>query len=561
MCLKARTVNQIFFPIQKQLAPAPVSKNLCPMMPWPRFFNGGNCMSSIQTERLINRTRYVFAAMFMVVALSSYIQKSTPYTWGGILGTSAIFLILAITNQIFLYKKRISVPLIYISATLEITLIFILKFVMHFDERVGYGMTIKEPATFTVYYLFIIMSALRFNKKLNIYLGVYSIFTYVILLVLAIGDGGMYITSDVTKMFDKDTIRLASEIPKIIFIGAFVFFIGKMADFTTGNMKQLEEAELTATANFAELKKIFEAVERTALDLSEKSNELTEYSNKIDTVLGEHGALMQEVKTIANDFTSSIEEIRGKSSFQFKTVEENFSKIREISALMEKINSDSSSQGEKADHALQLAEINEQNIVRTISAITDMKENSKKIEEISKTISEIADKTNLLSLNAAIESARAGEHGKGFAVVADEISKLATMSIDSSKEIATIIKNTVTTIENSSSMIGALARNLTEIISFVKDNSIFMTNLNEKTLNEFNETKILYSSSVEVDGAAKDVLDLADRQSNFVKTIEEWYHNMSRLGGVVSGSLRDLQSLSLSLKDRSAEMNSILSRK
>jgi methyl-accepting chemotaxis protein len=499
--------------------------------------------------------------MFFIVALSSYFQKSTPYTWGGILGTSAVFLLLAAINEVFLYKKRISVLLIYISATIEITLIFILKFVMHFDERVGYGMTIKEPATFTVYYLFIIMSALRFNKKLNIYLGVYSMFTYVVLLMLAIGDGGMYITSDVTRMFDKDTIRLASEIPKIIFIGAFVFFIGKMADFTTANMRQLEEAEMTANANLAELKNIFEAVERTALDLSAKSDELSNYSNKIDTVLNEHGALMKEVKTIASDFTASIEEIRGKSSFQYKTVENNFTKIREISDLMEKINSDSSSQREKADHALKLADINEQNIARTITAITDMKENSRKIEEISKTISEIADKTNLLSLNAAIESARAGEHGKGFAVVADEISKLATMSIDSSKEIATIIKNTVATIENSSSMIGALARNLAEIISFVKDNSIFMTNLNEKTLNEFKETKILYSSSVDVDAAAKDVLDLADRQASFVKTIEDWYHNMNRLGGVVSASLRDLQSLSMGLKNRSAEMGSILSRK
>jgi methyl-accepting chemotaxis protein len=515
-------------------------------------------MSSLPTENLINKTRYVFAAMFFAVGIFSKIGQSAWETWGGIIAASALLLLIAFINQIFIWFKKVSTTLIYISVTVEISLVTMVKFFMHYDPRVGWGMTIKEPATFVVYFLFIIMAALRYDKKLNIYMAVFSMTSATLLLVLALTVGGMHTTSDVTKFFDKDTIRLSSEVPKILFLGAFVFFVIKMTNYTNKNTARIEEAERTASTNFMALKNILDTVEQTANELLSQSNRLTESSDQIDGVLNQHGHLLNEVEKISKDFTESIEDIRTRSNFQYNTVEKNFAMIKEISDLMERINSDSSSQRGKAESALKLAIMNEDNITKTIAAITGMKENSKKIEEISKTISEIADKTNLLSLNAAIESARAGEHGKGFAVVSDEISKLATMSIDSSKEIAKIIKSTVSNIENSSAMIGALAMNLGQIVSFVKENSTFMAQLNEKTLNEFNETRVLYSSSLEVDQAAKQVIDLSSRQTEFVKKIVDLLQNMNSLGRVVSNSLRELHALSIRLKERSGEMKVIL---
>ncbi len=185
---------------------------------------------------------------------------------------------------------------------------------------------------------------------------------------------------------------------------------------------------------------------------------------------------LRQIKLSADEVSSDSISVSSGAQALSQGAREQADAIEELASSIENLSKDITANADDAEkmsrNAAKVSERIEQgseDMDKLIKAMSEIQEASAGIEKIIKAIEDIADETNLLSLNASIEAARAGEAGKGFAVVANQIRNLAVKSSDSVNQTAELIGRSLAAVENGVQIAGETASSLSAVVEGAKE--------------------------------------------------------------------------------------------
>ncbi|HBD95196.1 MAG: hypothetical protein A2015_04675 [Spirochaetes bacterium GWF1_31_7] len=257
--------------------------------------------------------------------------------------------------------------------------------------------------------------------------------------------------------------------------------------------------------------------------IKEMSDIVTKIELSVLDIVGNSDALAYFANSMANKTTQQEDSV---------TKIDNFTKL--INTSMEMVRKNVQSAYSNSKDSIVEADKGAIEILSLIEEMKTISDMSDRIVETMHFINDIADETNLLALNAAIQAAHAGDEGKGFGVVATEIRNLAESSTTATKSIFSIIDKTVTSIEKGVTASEKAKKALGKIVNSIKSTEDLMSEINNSISAQTDETSKLKVS-------VEDIKDLTQNINSDTQNMKSAISNLAGQAQILNGIIKQFE--------------------
>jgi methyl-accepting chemotaxis protein len=275
------------------------------------------------------------------------------------------------------------------------------------------------------------------------------------------------------------------------------------------------------------LKGIMAELKSTADNVASASNQLSASSEQMSRGTTEQSGRASQIATSSSEMSQTVVDIAKNAS----SIEASATKTTEVAQDGEKI----------VDRSVEEVKAIADTVRESAQLMGSLGERSKQIGEIVSVINDIADQTNLLALNAAIEAARAGEQGRGFAVVADEVRKLAERTAKATSEIGEMIK----AIQDE---VSRAVHSMEEGTKRVEIGVDFSVQAGDALRNIVKSVDELHSMVQQIASATEEMSTVSEQISGDIETIASVSKETSASSGQIAHASNDLARLASNLQ-------------
>lgn len=368
---------------------------------------------------------------------------------------------------------------------------------------------------------------------------------------------------------------------------------GKVMSAAEQQVSSVNNASSAMTQINASIKGVTQGVESLSQSAHESSSSILEMAASIDEVALSAAALSQSVEEVSSaigQMTAAIKEVGANAGNLMEAASANASSILEMDSSIKGVEKNALSAASISEAVRKDAEVGREAVEATILGMARIRDashiTSDSVQTLSRragdigailsVINEVAGRTNLLALNAAIIAAQAGEHGKGFAVVAGEIKELADRTSRSTGEISQVIKGVHDDTERAVAAIGeaekiivegeSLSRKsgeaLEKIVSGVQMATVQVNSIARSTTEQAKGSRMISAameqvsgmvsqiarSTRELGGGSEMIMTAVERMKTATEQVKNSTREQSSVGNLIAGSTENITEMIRKIK-------------